>query len=149
VRNHRQGIERRRNPRLPVRRYATIAFHGHSLPCNLVDESSGGVRLADFPIQSCPVEFVLLIGEGEPRSCRVPWRSQVAAGVQFLEDEQMTDEGVSVRTLNIAHYERLLLAGAGAEMAAIYRAEIAAARAMIDELLSDGNAASDEDNAST
>ena len=122
-----QGIERRRSPRVVVQKHATIAFWGRALPCNLVDESESGVRLADFAIASCPDEFALNLGESEPRECRVVWRSPVALGVRYLEDERL-------RRLRhtIAHFEDLLTAGASADMAAIYRAEIAAAQTTID-----------------
>lgn len=130
--DQRQGIERRRSPRVAVQKHATIAFRGRALPCNLVDESESGVRLADLPIASCPDEFALNLGESGSRQCRVVWRSPVAVGVRYLEDERL-------RRLrhSIAHFERLLLAGANLDMAAIYKAEIAAAQAMIDILVRD------------
>ena len=127
-----QGIERRRSPRVAVQKHATIAFRGLAFPCNLVDESESGVRLADFPIASCPDKFALHLGESEPRQCRVAWRSPVTLGVRYLEDERLRRLRQS-----IAHFEHLLMAGASAEMAAIYRAEIAAARTMTDGLVRD------------
>ncbi len=77
-----QGIERRRSPRVAAQKHATIAFRGRAFPCNLVDEFESGVRLADFPIASCPDKFALHSGESEPRQCRVVWRSPVALGVR-------------------------------------------------------------------
>ena len=133
TRYQRQGVERRRSPRLPVERHATIVFHGRALPCKVINESESGVRLSDFPITSCPDEFALHFGDGDPRQCRAAWRSPVALGVRYLEDER-------VRRLRhvIAHFEGMLIAGATPEMAKVYRSEIAAAQAMINDLRSAG-----------
>lgn len=128
-----QGIERRRSPRVPVRKYGIIVFNDSTLPCSVVDESDSGVRLADFRIGSCSREFALRLGEDEPRKCRVVWRSGLALGAQYLEDER-------IRRLrqNIARFEGLLAAETSTDMMAIYEAEIAAARGMIEELRSAG-----------
>jgi len=126
-----QGIERRRCPRIAAQMRATVAFRGRMLPCNLADESETGVRLDDLPTAACPDEFALHLDLSEPRQCRVVWRSPVALGARYLEDER-----IRRLRMSIARFERLLFAGASAEMSAIYKAEIAAAREMIEELRS-------------
>ena len=127
--DQRLGIERRHSPRLPMQEHGTIAFHGQRLPCNLVDESDHGVRLANLPVASCPDEFELHLEGSEARQCRVAWRSSIVLGVRYREDQRL-------RRLRhtIGRYERLLIAGADADMAAIYRAEIDAAQTMMQTL---------------
>ncbi len=127
--DQRLEIERRQSPRVPVQRRVTIAFPGQTLPCNLIDESDAGVRLADLPTASCPDEFALHLSESEMRQCSVAWRSASALGARYREDERL-------RRLRqtIARYERLLMAGTTADMATIYMAEIKAAEAMIEAI---------------
>jgi hypothetical protein len=114
---------------MEVQKHSTIAFRGRALPCKLLDESDSGVRLAEFAVASCPDEFVLHIGDGTPRQCRTVWRNPAALGARYLEDER-------VRRLrhSIGHFEGLLLAGVSAEMARVYRAEVARAQEILAEL---------------
>lgn len=123
-------VERRASPRQGVLRHATIVFHGRTIPCNLVDESETGARLANGDIASYPPEFALHLEGDYPRKCRIVWRSPAEMGVQYGE----SDRARRLRRI-IARFERLLSAGVDdAGIAASYRAEITAAQAMLDEL---------------
>ena len=122
--------ERRGSPRIALQQYGTILFHGRDVPCSLIDVSDTGVRFDSGGIDlNRPDNFALKFGDGEPRACRVVWRSAAAIGASLLEDER-------VRRLRqtVTRYERLLAAETSVDVAAVYRAEIAAARAMMREI---------------
>ena len=133
--------ERRMAPRNRVLERATIVSRGgrSTMPCYLVDVSESGARLAECEVPSCPNDFALHPHGSHPRYCRVVWRSTEAMGVRYVEADR-------TRRLHqiIARFERLLRAGVdGSNIAETYRAEIDAARAMLDELeatLQDGDA---------
>ncbi len=67
----RQGAERRHSLRRSVQKCAAITCRGRTLPCKVVDESEGGVRLTDLHIASCPDEFALHVGDDDPRLRRI------------------------------------------------------------------------------
>lgn len=123
------AIDRRATQRWTVRRPALIFFpqHPRGMRCSVVDESDTGARLADCDTSRCPSEFAFQVPSDVIRECRVVWRSPAAVGVQYREDDRLR----RLRQI-IAHFERLLArTDEGSEA---YRAEIAAAKEMIEQL---------------
>ena len=77
--------EKRKSPRRPSSAPGTVHDGSTSVPCQLVDISSGGacVQFVDSPTIS--QVFVLTVpAEQLHRRCGIVWRSGIRIGVQFV-----------------------------------------------------------------
>jgi PilZ domain-containing protein len=81
------GTNRRRSVRRRVRQFATIVSRDRtlSLPCLMLDISSGGARLQLNETAEIPDQFDLVLSRSGTvqRYCRVVWREQHLIGVEF------------------------------------------------------------------
>jgi hypothetical protein len=82
--------DRRRTHRHRYSGLAKIQAHAGALPrdCWVSDISDGGVRLHCEQVD-VPTEFLLLLGNGRPRECRVVWRLGYEVGAEFLDRPEM------------------------------------------------------------
>jgi hypothetical protein len=82
-------VEKRNSARRTIARTVHLAT-GVSPPleCQLLDISERGARIKVGAPASAPQEFLVLLGKGLSRWCRVVWRSDTAIGVQFIEPPQ-------------------------------------------------------------
>jgi|SRR5687768_16913931 hypothetical protein len=77
--------ERRSDVRNRTLYGARIAFNGgrSTINCTVRNMSLSGARLQVTSVVGIPNTFDLLIGDREPRPCRVTWRTLKELGVEF------------------------------------------------------------------
>lgn len=85
-----RSTEKRKYPRRALWYPAEIDFGDGSeaRDCQLRDISVSGARLKVETIQDLPDKFTLLLAKiGKPRRrCRVAWRTETEAGVEFVTE---------------------------------------------------------------
>ena len=78
-------IERRRYPRVPMRKAAKIVFNYNSvINCTVRDLTDAGARLEIPSASAIPQTFDLITDNpDEAHLCQVVWRAQDSVGVSF------------------------------------------------------------------
>jgi len=85
----RRDAERRRHPRETVRVSAETTIGGSvQCECTILDISKSGAQLAIPAGYALPDQFMLI---PPSRLCRVVWRRDDRAGVEFQAEEPFTD----------------------------------------------------------
>lgn len=78
--------EKRQSPRRTIEHTVFMAT-GLSAPlkCQMMDISESGARLRVGDSRATPQEFLVQLGVGLNRWCRVMWRSNTEVGIMFIE----------------------------------------------------------------
>lgn len=79
-------IEKRQGSRRSIEHTVHVATGlGPPLKCQMLDVSETGARLRFGDPRVAPQEFLIILGEGLSRWCRVMWRSDTDIGIMFIE----------------------------------------------------------------
>jgi hypothetical protein len=103
------GIENRKYPRRDIDLVVNIVAHdGATIRCWLSDISQGGARLATSQAREVPDEFMLELANDLRRWSRVVWRTNEAAGLQFIPEPDSYGQSIeptarSTETAQIGH----------------------------------------------
>lgn len=78
--------EKRQNPRRGIEHTVFMATGvGTPQRCEMRDVSESGARLRVNDGRTAPQEFLVVLGMGLNRWCRVMWRSEAEIGIKFIE----------------------------------------------------------------